>query len=94
MGNHPSTDLMVRSPQGEWFAVEVKGLYKKNDWPVRQQKTRNNLFYVFAFVPTGMPNRFFVLTQSEVNNGMVEDLERAEKAAKMKGRQRGIPFNV
>jgi hypothetical protein len=79
-------DLMVYSPNHVPFAVDVKGLYKKNFWPVRQQQARSDLFYVFAFVPSGMSSRFFVLTQSQVEKGIQEDFARARSAAKTKGR--------
>lgn len=34
MGNHPSVDIMVTSPTGSQFGIDVKGLYKKNFWAV------------------------------------------------------------
>jgi hypothetical protein len=85
-GNHPCVDLMVYSPNHVPFAVDVKGLYKKNFWPVRQQAVRNDLFYVLAFVPSGMPSRFFILTQAQVERGIQEDFERARSAAKKRGK--------
>src|SRR5437879_5364985 len=75
MGNHPSVDLMVYSPEHVAFAVDVKGLYKRNFWPVQEKEPRNDLFYVFVLVPSGVPVRFFVLTQDQVNKGIQEDFE-------------------
>ncbi len=86
MGNHPIIDLMVISPKRVQFAIDVKGLYKKNYWPVREQPARENLFYVFAFVPTDAPNEFFVLTQDQVNEGLRRDFEHVSETAKSKGR--------
>jgi len=62
MGNHPTVDLMVISPSGIQFLVDVKGQYRPNFWPVSQKKKRDRLFYVLAFVPDDGKNQFFILT--------------------------------
>jgi hypothetical protein len=90
MGNHPAVDLMVVSPNGIPFLVDVKGQYKPNFWPVRPKGKRDKLFYVLAFVPNGGGNQFFILTQDRVNEGIRDDLERAKALRKAKGR-RGDP---
>ncbi|MHB8653435.1 MAG: hypothetical protein ACYDA9_06115 [Terriglobia bacterium] len=71
MGNHPVIDLMVLSPSGTQFAIDVKGQYKRNFWPVRQKATTEKLFYVLAFVPEARENSFFILTQDQANEGIV-----------------------
>jgi hypothetical protein len=86
LGNHPRFDLMVISPEQRHFGIDVKGLYKKTYWPVRQQEPRSDLFYVFAFVPDEGTNRFFVLTQDKVNEGIQDDRERVRARAIAKGR--------
>jgi hypothetical protein len=85
MGNHPQADLMVISPNRVPFLIDVKGLYKKNYWLVRQQPARVELFYVFVFVPDNSSNQFFVLTQEQVNEGIRTDLEHAKARKKAKG---------
>jgi hypothetical protein len=70
LGNHPAVDLMVQSPNGVQFTIDVKGLYKKNYWAVKPKEIKEGLFYVFAFVPTGSPNRFYVAPQTEVNGAL------------------------
>ena len=42
---------MVRNPNQRSLCVDVKGLYKKNDWVVRKKPCQDNLYYVLAFVP-------------------------------------------
>jgi hypothetical protein len=86
MGNHPTKDIMVSSPSGASFGVDVKGLYKRNFWAVRPKPENPDVFYVFALVPEVAENRFFILSQAEVNAGIRKDLERARKAAVQKGR--------
>lgn len=85
MGNHPDVDLMVISPNRQQFLVDVKGQYKRNFWPVRQKERRDGLFYVLAFVPRDVPNRFFILTQEQANNGIDADWNHAKARRKAKG---------
>jgi hypothetical protein len=37
LGNHPMIDLMVVSPLGRSFHVDVKGAYKRNFWVVHER---------------------------------------------------------
>jgi hypothetical protein len=41
MGNHPSVDLLVNSPNQVAFSVDVKGLYKKNFWAESPRNLRH-----------------------------------------------------
>lgn len=76
LGNHPAVDLMVVSPEGRSFKVDVKGQYRRNFWPVRPRQL-SDLFYIFAFVPDvgAGPNRFFILTHQEVAEGAKKAFE-------------------
>ena len=71
MGNHPVIDLMVISPNETQFAIDVKGQYRRNFWPVRQKATTGKLFYVLALVPEAHENCFFILTQDQANEGII-----------------------
>jgi hypothetical protein len=64
MATHPVIDLMVVSPKGVPFLIDVIGRYKKNFWPVRLKTTRGKLFYVLAFVPDVGQNRFFIYSSA------------------------------
>jgi hypothetical protein len=86
MGNHPEVDLMVVSPKGVHFDVDVKGQYQRNFWPVKVKRTRDDLFYVFTRVPEGKPNTFFILAQDQVNKGIKADRDNARRARKPKGK--------
>jgi hypothetical protein len=85
MGNHPTKDIMVSSPSGTSFGIDVKGLYKRNFWAVRKKPERGDIFYVFAFVPNEASNRYFVLSQAEVNLGIDKEFAKARNAAIVKG---------
>jgi hypothetical protein len=86
MGNHPSVDLLVNSPNQVAFSVDVKGLYKKNFWAVRAKAVKQNLFYILALVPNEGQNRFFILTQEQVNKEIEADLTVARTRAAAQGR--------
>ena len=86
MGNHPSVDLMAVSPSRVPYGIDVKGLYRRNFWAVAAKPERPGLFYVLAFVPDDAPNRFFILTQAQVNVEIEAEIERARERARAKGR--------
>jgi hypothetical protein len=77
---------MAFSPGRRAFVVDVKGLHKRNFWVVREKPERLDAFYVFALVLNDVGNRFFILSQSEVNLGIQTDFARARSAAIAKGR--------
>jgi hypothetical protein len=78
MGNAtPLADLMVVSPTSKKnFLIDVKGLYKRNSWKIKTKATRDNLYYVLAFVPDDTDNRFFILSQEQVNTYVRAELAR------------------
>jgi hypothetical protein len=78
MGNAtPLADLMVVSPAlKQMFLIDVKGLYRRNPWLVKRKVQRANLFYVLAYVPTGEPNQFFVMTQAQAHQLIEDELSR------------------
>jgi hypothetical protein len=97
MGNHPSVDLMVVSPKGIQFGVDVKGLYARNYWVIKPKPERPNLYYVLAFVPKGAANRYFILSQAQANAEIAANNEASIRRATAKGRivaegPEGIPF--
>jgi hypothetical protein len=77
---------MVISPGGKPFRVDVKGVYKKNFFGVRKQPARDDLYYVFAYVPDAAPNRFFVLTQEQVNAQIDKEVKNTRTRALAQGR--------
>ncbi len=94
MGNTtPDADLMVRSPEGRTFLIDVKGLYKKNDWWVQEKREHPGLYYVFALVPDDQPNRFFVMTQAQVNAAIKKFMD-AKRARKADFKFRGFHFGA
>lgn len=82
MGNTtPIADLMVVSPKLKIpFLIDVKGLYRPNPWQIKPKPIRENLFYVFAYVPDKEPNRFFVMTQKQANEYIDIELKRLKRS--------------
>jgi hypothetical protein len=78
MGNStPLADLMVVSPKlKRMFLIDVKGLYRRNPWVIKRKTIRSGLYYVFALVPDGAANRFFVMSQEQANTYIQQELVR------------------
>jgi hypothetical protein len=81
MGNStPLADIMAVSPlTKQMFLVDVKGLYRSNPWVIKRKPTCEALYYVLAFVPDDAPNRFFVLSQKQVNIYIQQELARLRR---------------
>jgi hypothetical protein len=78
MGNStPLADLMVVSPiEKQMFLVDVKGLHRKNSWPISRKPKRRDLFYILVHVPDNSPNEFFILNRGEIDIYINEELRR------------------
>ena len=76
-GATPGVDLVVISPTGKMFKVDVKSQQGRSDWLIKPKHSIEDLFYVLAYVPVG-DNRFFVLTQEEANT-LVEENHKTRK---------------
>lgn len=67
--NAPLADLVVRSPQGKNFIVDVKGKGRSGRWCVKPKAPTPNLFYILVrlgMTSTGIDRRadtFFVMSQ-------------------------------
>jgi hypothetical protein len=77
----PMADLMVVSPERKQkFLVHVKGLYRKNPWLIKRRAVRQSLFYVLAYMPAGLPNQFYVMTQEQAHQLIQSELKRLKRA--------------
>jgi len=84
LGNAPVVDLLVVSPTGTHFQVDVKGLSSRNFWLIRERPCPPDLFFILVHVPLkgGHPN-FFVLpastVMSEIANLRQKTLDQRKK---------------
>ena len=70
--NTPIADLMIATPSGVQFSVDVKGQSSKSSWNLRPKRPWANLFYILVYFPPKAPgssekDRFFILTQADAN---------------------------
>lgn len=62
LGNAPSTDLHVTSPEKRSFRVECKGMRSHSFWIFHCDKPDDNLFFIFVYIPPEphLPRYFLV----------------------------------
>ena len=66
LGNAKETDLMVKSPRGTPFRVEVKTQRTVNFWRYKQKNASEDLFYIFVYLNKIEQNpKFYILTSKE-----------------------------
>ncbi len=68
----PGEDLMVCSPEGKHFGIDIKGLQTKNYWLFDDVKPNPELFYAFVYVPIDDIAHVFIMT-SELAMKLRED---------------------
>jgi hypothetical protein len=66
-GNAPISDLLVKSPNGVQFSVDVKGQSTRNFWLIQSRETDQNHYYILVFLPQ-LPQhpKFFILSSKEL----------------------------
>lgn len=47
----PTEDLLVVSPSGKHFGIDIKGQTKRSLWRVKEPPHNSELFYAFVYVP-------------------------------------------
>jgi hypothetical protein len=66
-GNAPVSDLLVQSPSGDHFTVDVKGQSTKNFWLIRPRTAKPDHYFILVFVPRdGSPPKFFIVRSDEL----------------------------
>ena len=57
----PTVDMLVVSPSGETFGIDVKGQRTRNFWRYGYREPNNNLYYAFIYVPEDCQPRVFLM---------------------------------
>jgi hypothetical protein len=84
-GNAPRSDLLVRSPHGQSFTVDVKGQSTRNFWLVQRREADANHYFVLVYLPPHcQPPQFFVLSSGQ----LMEYRSEYEAASKARGKYR------
>jgi hypothetical protein len=97
LGAAPKVDLLVESPSGRPFKVQVKGLQYRNYWLIGEVPLEEDLFYILVYVPRdpSRPPEFCILTSREAR----EEVGRYQEGLKARGRpitrlEYCIPFDA
>lgn len=57
----PAYDILVVSPTGKHFGIEVKGQSHKSFWRFDEREPKNEMYYAFVYVPLeGSPQVFIM----------------------------------
>lgn len=97
-GNAPVADLLVRSPSGIQFTVDVKGQSSKNFWLIQNRPQNQNHFFVLVFLPPDFkPPRYCIISSDELMKRREEYKQSALPSGKYRDDLGGInwatPFN-
>jgi hypothetical protein len=66
LGNAECSDIMVRSPTGKYFTIEIKSFLAKTFIRFKKKDDVNDLFYIFVDVgQPDEPTAFYILTGEE-----------------------------
>ncbi|MFZ5768640.1 MAG: hypothetical protein ACOY3F_08090 [Bacillota bacterium] len=67
LGNAPVADLLVQSPSGTHFTVDVKGQSTKNFWLIQKREPNPAHFFVLVYLPSDLgPPRYFIVPSDEL----------------------------
>jgi hypothetical protein len=82
LGNAPVADLLVVSPSGIQFMVDVKGQSTKNFWLIQNREPRPDLFFVLVYLPkeAEIP-KYFILSNKEIMKKRNEYREHIENTS-------------
>src|SRR4030042_2373656 len=66
-GNAPVSDLLVKSPNGKQFTVDVKGQSTKNFWLIQPRVLNPEHFFILVFLPQqNLPPQHFIMSSDEL----------------------------
>lgn len=66
-GNAPISDLLVQSPLGNHFTVDVKGQSSKNFWLIQPRKPNPNHYFILVYLPKGYEQpKYFIISSDEL----------------------------
>lgn len=73
LGNAPDCDLVVRSPEGTHFEIDVKGLSSRNFWLIREREPRSDLYFMLVYLPpTPTAPEFFIVSSAELMKAIAD----------------------
>ena len=64
----PTVDLLVVSPSGKHFGIDVKGQRTKNFWRFNEREPNQEFYFAFVYVPEGGTPRVFIMDSKRTMN--------------------------
>jgi len=64
----PTVDLLVVSPSGAPFGIDVKGQRTKNFWRFNEREPNKEFYFVFVYVPEKDIPRVFIMDSKKAMN--------------------------
>ncbi len=94
-GNAPVADLLVQSPEGKQFTVDVKGQSTRNFWIIQRREPNPNHYFVLVFLPKGQqPPSFYILSSDEMMKKRTEYEKESIKRGKYRDDMGGFNFTT
>ena len=75
----PTVDLLVVSPSGKHFGIDVKGQRTKNFWRFNEREANQEFYFAFVYVPEGGTPRVFIMDSEKTINLWREYKQKAIK---------------
>ncbi len=80
-GNAEFADLLVKSPKGHYFSVDVKGMSAKNYWFIKKPESngdQDNKYFLFVYVPKDLTPQYCIMSLTE----MIDEIAQAEEESR------------
>jgi hypothetical protein len=66
-GNAPVSDLLVQSPSGNHFTVDVKGQSTKNFWLTQPRPSNPDHYFILVYLPKDYEKpKYFIISSDEL----------------------------
>lgn len=90
----PAEDMMVVSPCGKHFGIEVKGQSTKNFWRFGYRVPNAEVFWAFVYVPQAGAPQVCIMTSAQTMALWKEYKERAVAKGSKEDNQWGLPWTA
>jgi len=94
-GNTPVSDILVQSPEGHNFTVDVKGQSTKNFWLIQRRPENPDHYFILVYISKKLePPRYFVLSSNELMRRREEYRERVLSKRRYRDELGGINWST
>lgn len=94
-GNAPVADLLVQSPEGALFTIDVKGQSTKNFWLIQRREAKSNHYFIFVYLPKdGGSPKYFIASSGNIMSHREEYKKRMETKGRYRDDLGGINWST